>query len=59
MEKPNIDYKKCTECGTCINICPVGVFAKEGKKTVVKNASECIQCRACEASCPQKAIIVK
>ncbi|MDD5148439.1 MAG: 4Fe-4S binding protein [Candidatus ainarchaeum sp.] len=59
MERPYIDYKKCTSCGTCINVCPVSVFAKEGKKTVVKNPGDCIQCRACEASCPEKAIQVK
>jgi NAD-dependent dihydropyrimidine dehydrogenase PreA subunit len=59
VERPYIDYGKCKNCETCITICPVGVFAKEAKKTIVKNPSECIQCRACEASCPQKAIQVK
>jgi len=58
-EKPVIDYKKCTSCGTCINVCPVGVFVKEGEKIVVKKPEACLQCRACEVSCPQKAITVK
>ena len=59
MEKPYIDYSKCTACGTCIDVCPVGVFEKEGDKVVVKNPDACIQCRACEVSCPEKAIEVK
>ncbi|MBN1941350.1 MAG: 4Fe-4S binding protein [Candidatus Diapherotrites archaeon] len=59
MERPYIDYKKCKKTGTCMQVCPVGVFAKEGDKYVVKNPEACIQCRACEASCPEKAIQVK
>lgn len=58
-EKPYIDYSKCTACGTCIEVCPVQVFTKESDKTVVKRPDECIQCRACEVSCPAKAITVK
>ncbi|MBU0662763.1 MAG: 4Fe-4S binding protein [Candidatus Diapherotrites archaeon] len=59
MEKPNIDYGKCKNDGTCIRVCPMEVFAKEGKKTVVKHPEKCIQCRACEVSCPNSAIEVK
>ena len=59
MERPYIDYKKCKSCDTCVNVCPVSVFAKEGKKVAVKNPGECIQCRACEAGCPEKAIQLK
>ncbi|MFH1239639.1 MAG: 4Fe-4S binding protein [Candidatus Diapherotrites archaeon] len=58
-ERPYIDSTKCTGCGTCIDVCPVGVFEKEGAKSVVKKPDECIQCRACEVSCPAKAIVVK
>ncbi len=58
-EKPYIDYKKCNACGTCIEVCPVEVFAKEGNRVVVKKPQDCIQCRACEVSCPTKAIVVK
>ena len=59
MPKPTIDYKKCTTCGQCVDICPVQVFSKEGKKVVVKKPSECIGCRACEAGCPAEAINVE
>ena len=59
MATPTIDYAKCKSCGTCIDVCPAGVYVKEGNKTVVKNPSDCIGCKACEASCPEKAITVK
>jgi NAD-dependent dihydropyrimidine dehydrogenase PreA subunit len=59
MPKPVIDYKKCTSCGTCISVCPVSVFEKKGKKTVVAKPADCIGCRACEAQCPSQAIKVE
>ena len=59
MPKPTIDYKKCTSCGTCADTCPVQVFAKEGGKVVVKKPQDCIGCKACEVSCPAKAIKVE
>lgn len=58
MPKPTIDYKKCDSCGTCIDICPMNVYAKEGKKVVVKKPASCIGCKACEVQCPKEAINV-
>ncbi len=58
-ERPFVDKEKCDGCGTCVEVCPVNVFELQGKKSVVKKPAECIQCRACEASCPKKAITVK
>ena len=58
MPKPVVDAETCVGCGTCVNVCPQGVFElKEGKAVVVKPES-CIGCRACEAQCPQGAIKV-
>ena len=60
MPKPVIDYNKCINCKTCINVCPAGVYANdESGKVVVKNPSACIGCKACEVSCPVKAIVVE
>ena len=56
MPKPVIDYKKCTACATCVDICPMQVFEKEGDKVVVKHPDKCIGCRACEVQCPKGAI---
>ena len=58
MPKPVIS-DKCTNCGTCVDVCPVGVFAKENGKVVVKKPKECIGCRACEVQCPVEAIKVE
>lgn len=58
-EIPYVDKAKCTGCGTCKDVCPVDVFDIKDKKSVVINPDACIQCRACEASCPKKAIVVK
>lgn len=61
MPKPVIDSKKCNACGTCVEICPMEIFVKEGDKVKVnpKKESECIGCRACEVQCPKEAITVK
>lgn len=58
MAKINVDPEKCTGCGTCVDVCPVGVYElKEGKSVPIK-ADECLLCRACETQCPTGAITV-
>ena len=59
MPKPKIDGAKCTGCGSCVQVCPVGVFVMKGKKAAAAKAKDCIGCRACEASCPAGAIKVE
>ncbi len=56
MPHPVIDKSKCKEIATCIDVCPVDVFAKEGNEVIVKNPDNCIGCRACEVQCPNGAI---
>ncbi len=58
MPHIKLDRKKCNLCGTCIDICPMGVFEKDEKEVRVQKAEECIGCRACEAQCEQQAIKV-
>ena len=58
MPKPTIDYSKCENSKTCINVCPVKVYDDKGDKVVVARPQDCIGCRACEVSCPYKAIKV-
>lgn len=58
MVKIVVDNHKCTGCGTCVDICPVGVYeVKDGKSAPVKS-EECLVCRACEVQCPESAIQV-
>jgi NAD-dependent dihydropyrimidine dehydrogenase PreA subunit len=58
MPTVTIDASKCTSCGTCVDTCPMSVFAKK-KKVTVEKASECVGCRACEVQCPVHCITVK
>lgn len=58
MVKIDVNLEKCTGCGTCVDVCPVGVYElKEGKSVPVK-VDECLVCRACETQCPAGAITV-
>jgi len=59
MEKPFINQAKCTNCKTCIKVCPKGVFGETEGKVFVEKPEECIACKACELNCPKEAIEVK
>lgn len=64
VAKPYIVEDKCTQCGTCVQSCPV-----EGKainwlngdksKAPVYDYSICIKCYCCQEMCPESAIILK
>jgi uncharacterized protein (DUF362 family)/ferredoxin len=62
--RPVIDLKKCSGCGTCIKMCPVGSSAldwmmhEEGKRPV-HNYDKCIRCYCCQETCPEGAITIQ
>jgi len=58
MARILVDNEKCTGCGTCVDVCPVGVFEINNEKSVPVKTDECLVCRACEVQCPQSAIQV-
>jgi NAD-dependent dihydropyrimidine dehydrogenase PreA subunit len=58
MVKISIDLEKCTGCGTCVDICPSGVYELKDGKSVAVNVDACLVCRACESQCPNAAITV-
>lgn len=62
--RPVIDITKCTACGTCIKMCPVGPTALdwmqlEAGKKPKHNYSQCIRCYCCQETCPAGAISIK
>ena len=66
MPKVEVNWEKCTGCGTCVDVCPVGVFELQNipeypdtQKSKPVNADECIQCMACVTQCPEEAITVE
>ncbi|RLE51225.1 MAG: ferredoxin [Candidatus Methanomethylicota archaeon] len=59
MPKPVVDPEKCVGCGTCVQVCPVGVYELQEGKAVPVNADQCIGCKACEVQCPSQAITVE
>jgi uncharacterized protein (DUF362 family)/NAD-dependent dihydropyrimidine dehydrogenase PreA subunit len=62
--RPVIDPDKCTACGTCIKMCPVGSAALDWRTTgsVKKprhNYDQCIRCYCCQETCPEGAITIR
>ena len=49
--KPQIDTDKCTGCGTCTEVCPMGSIAPGPVFSGI-----CIKCQACIQHCPQSAL---
>jgi Fe-S-cluster-containing hydrogenase component 2 len=50
-----VDVARCTGCGACVDVCPVGaVVLVDGKARVDEEA--CIGCEACVDACSEGAI---
>ena len=45
----------CTNCGACVDSCPVNAIAPAGDKHKI-DADTCIDCAACVDTCPVSAI---
>jgi uncharacterized protein (DUF362 family)/ferredoxin len=62
--RPVINYERCTNCGNCVQMCPVTPKAvdrplKDKNKKPVYNYKKCIRCYCCQEICPEKAITIK
>ena len=53
-----IEYKKCTGCKNCYDICPQDVIAWDRKINMpdVAYEEECWHCGICWMECPKRAI---
>lgn len=57
MRKLDCDTNACIGCKTCVEICPLGVWAMgEHNKATVLRRDSCTACRACLVQCPTGAI---
>jgi NAD-dependent dihydropyrimidine dehydrogenase PreA subunit len=59
MPQQKIDPSKCSGDGTCVYVCPVGVYEIKKDRVVAVNPEACIGCRACEVQCPNSAITIE
>lgn len=59
------DPASCNGCGMCLNVCPHGVFTRNGRgarkdrAVQVVRAEACMECGACQVNCPEGAIHVE
>ena len=62
-QKPVIDKKKCTFCGTCVKMCPVEPkavdwYKGDQSKPPKHDYNRCIRCYCCQEVCPEGAIFI-
>ena len=52
--KPSCDVERCSRCGKCLDVCPMGSIEVEDGVPVFNGI--CIKCQACRLKCPNEAI---
>ncbi|MGP3667140.1 MAG: 4Fe-4S dicluster domain-containing protein [Candidatus Bathyarchaeota archaeon] len=49
---------RCTRCGRCVNVCPMGLWSlKDREVSILEDYTEkCVECGCCWIVCPSNAI---
>ena len=51
------DDERCTHCGACLTVCPVGAFELDSQTREVRfYKDKCIACELCVKACPPRAM---
>ncbi len=53
-----INYDKCTNCGSCAQVCPMDVFRTLGDLVFIAHKRDCMTCFLCEEACKFNAVYV-
>jgi ferredoxin len=54
------DENRCTDCGSCVSLCPTYAFELDRKTwDVVLDTGKCVACGFCISACPTHAISLK
>ena len=56
--RPNMDKERCTDCGACIEFCPMGTIYADGAVIRIRYES-CIGCGICAVNCRIHAIAME
>ena len=48
-----VDDKRCTACGKCVEACPRAILSLESGKPRVVDIYDCILCQECAKACPE------
>ncbi|MDY0005155.1 MAG: 4Fe-4S binding protein [Polyangia bacterium] len=51
-----IDPERCTRCGVCVKLCPVGCLTRSGEDEVPSVGGNCTGCWTCHNHCQDRAI---
>jgi formate hydrogenlyase subunit 6/NADH:ubiquinone oxidoreductase subunit I len=55
IEGEKVKIINCTQCGVCIDICPVEALSRGSNGVVRINKKDCVGCLMCVGFCPEEA----